>query len=559
MADEIIYNEKVSRFVDVATNQFVAQNKIEANKIKEDQKSYRQSVADSLISESYYNENKDLMIQRAADALQMSAEQEKRDNEVKKEAEKLYRQQNGMTGFKGMIQSTKEGFQKFFDSQKSTKEIFGDLLDAGRNDVQMFQNLLAPLQAIPGMNTALGLLSAAGTFALKGLLTLATAEGRQKAIEWAAQKKQWAAEKLAAVKARVKGVGKSIKAMGKGPKGDEKFSFMKFIGQFLKKVGIAILALGAFVAGVFIGVGQSIAKIFKLIMPKALVKAFTNVGSSMSSYAKRMKGLAMNSKAGKGISTVARNVKTFFKSFTRIGGFITRMVNGVKGMMNSPIVKMAGNFGKTLGRLFFPITILMSAWEAIKGAISGFTNTEGNFFEKIVGGLMGAVESLVKFFIAMPLDLIKDLIGWIAGMLGFEGIKESLASFSFAGLFTMIFDKLIGIASYIGALVSAIANGALQALKAMWPGGESPVEGFNRGYEESMASRGRDAATGRVIDEASMENKHEEIEVKKGNSNPSGGGAMNNVTTVVNNNKSVISVADTSPIDQTAVAAAGGY
>jgi hypothetical protein len=93
----------------------------------------------------------------------------------------------------------------------------------------------------------------------------------------------------------------------------------------------------------------------------------------------------------------------------------------------------------------------------------------------------------------------------------------------------------------------------------MWPGGESPVEGFNRGYEESMASRGRDAATGRVIDEASMENKHEEIEVKKGNSNPSGGGAMNNVTTVVNNNKSVISVADTSPIDQTAVAAAGGY
>ena len=553
MADEVIYNEKVSRFVDVATNQFVAQNKIEANKIKEDQKSYRQSVADSLISESYYNENKDLMIQRAADALQMSAEQEKRDDELKKESEKLYRQQNGMNGFKGMIQSTKEGFQKFFDSQKSTKEIFGDLLDAGRNDVQMFQNLLAPLQAIPGMNTALGLLSATGTFALKGLLTLATAEGRQKAIEWAAQKKQWAAEKLAAVKARVSGVGKSIKAMGKGPKGDEKFSFMTFIKNLFKKVIIAVLALGAFLVGGLVGVGSSISRLFTLLVPKKVIGVFKTIGSfisgkvaSIGKFFGKQKGVG---KALGMVSTVMSKISGVFSPLTKI----------ISGLLANPYVAKGFAFGKTLGKLFFPITVLMAAWEAIKGMISGFTNTEGNFFEKIVGGLMGAVESLVKFFIAMPLDLIKDLIGWIAGMLGFEGIKESLASFSFAGLFTMIFDKLIGIASYIGALVSAIANGALQALKAMWPGGESPVEGFNRGYEESMASRGRDAATGRVIDEASMENKHEEIEVKKGNSNPSGGGAMNNVTTVVNNNKSVISVADTSPIDQTAVAAAGGY
>ena len=482
---------------------------------------------------------------------------EKKNAEKKKLEEAAFKETR--KGFKGMILTAKDGLDKLYNEQKSAKQIFSDIGDGFKSDFQMFSNLLAPLQAIPGMNTAIQLLSSAGTFALKGLLTLATAEGRQKAIEWAAQKKQWAAEKLAAVKARVKGVGKSIKAMGKGPKGDEKFSFMKFIGQFLKKVGIAILALGAFVAGVFIGVGQSIAKIFKLIMPKALVKAFTNVGSSMSSYAKRMKGLAMNSKAGKGISTVARNVKKFFKSFTKIGGFITRMVNGVKGMMNSPIVKMAGNFGKTLGRLFFPITILMSAWEAIKGAISGFTNTEGNFFEKIVGGLMGAVESLVKFFIAMPLDLIKDLIGWIAGMLGFDGIKESLASFSFDGLFSMIFDKLLGITTYIGNLISAIANGAKEALIAMWPGGESPVEGFNRGYAESMAANAPAADSGGSIDQASMENKYEEMEIKKGNSNPSGGGAMTNVTTTVNNNKKVISVEDTTPVDQTAVAAAGGY
>jgi hypothetical protein len=123
----------------------------------------------------------------------------------------------------------------------------------------------------------------------------------------------------------------------------------------------------------------------------------------------------------------------------------------------------------------------------------------------------------------------------------------------------MIFDKLLGITTYIGNLISAIANGAKEALKAMWPGGESPVEGFNRGYAESMAANAPAADSGGSIDQASMENKYEEMEIKKGNSNPSGGGAMTNVTTTVNNNKKVISVEDTTPVDQTAVAAAGGY
>ena len=198
---------------------------------------------------------------------------EKEDQADKKlKAEQL---KESRKGFKGMILTAKDGLDKLYNEQKSAKQIFSDIGDGFKSDFQMFSNLLAPLQAIPGMNTAIQILSGAGTFFLKGLFTLATAEGRQKAIEWAAQKKQWAMEKLAAVKARVKGMGKSIKAMGKGPKGDEEFSFMKFIVQFLKKIGIAILALGAFVAGVFTGVGQSIARIFRLIMPKILIKAFS--------------------------------------------------------------------------------------------------------------------------------------------------------------------------------------------------------------------------------------------------------------------------------------------
>jgi phage-related protein len=243
---------------------------------------------------------------------------------------------------------------------------------------------------------------------------------------------------------------------------------------------------------------------------------------------------------------------------SKISGVFSPLTKVISGLLANPYVAKGFAFGKTLGKLFFPITVLMSAWEAIKGMISGFTNTEGNFFEKLVGGLMGAVESLVDFFIAMPLDLIKDLIGWIAGMLGFDGIKESLASFSFSGLFSMIFDKLLGITTYIGNLISAIANGAKEALKAMWPGGETPVEGFNRGYAESMAANAPVADSGGSIDQASMENKYEEMEITKGNSNPSGGGTkiVNSVNTV-NQMKKIITPQSTDPTDRVAMVAAG--
>ena len=216
------------------------------------------------------------------------------------------------------------------------------------------------------MNTAIGLLSAAGTFALKGLLTLATAEGRQKAIEWAAQKKQWAAEKLAAVKARVSGVGKSIKAMGKGPKGDEKFSFMAFIKNLFKKVRIAVLALGAFLVGGLVGVGSSISRLFNLIVPKKVIGVFKTIGSfisgkvaSIGKFFGKQKGVG---KALGMVSTVMSKIRGVFSPLTKV----------ISGLLANPYVAKGFAFGKTLGKLFFPITVLMSAWEAIKGAMAGF-------------------------------------------------------------------------------------------------------------------------------------------------------------------------------------------
>ena len=474
---------------------------------------------------------------------------EKEDKADKKlKAEQL---KESRKGFKGMILTAKDGLDKLYNEQKSAKQIFSDIGDGFKSDFQMFSNLLAPLQAIPGMNTAMQILSGAGTFFLKGLFTLATAEGRQKAIEWAAQKKQWAMEKLAAVKARVKGMGKSIKAMGKGPKGDEKFSFMTFIKQLFKKVIIAVLALGAFLVGGLVGVGSSISRLFTMLVPKKVIGVFKTIGSfisgkvaSIGKFFGKQKGVG---KALGMVSTVMSKISGVFSPLTKI----------ISGLLANPYVAKGFAFGKTLGKLFFPITVLMAAWEAIKGMISGFTNTEGNFFEKIVGGLMGAVESLVKFFISMPLDLIKDLLGWIAGMLGFDNIKKGLASFSFDDIFSQFFDILFSITSYMSSLVSAMANGAAAALGAFPYFTEGPLEAFGRGYNESMNSRDRNPDTGIKLDEASMENDAGKLEITKGNSNPNGGGNFSNVTNVNNTTKKVITTVSTNPSDSVAVAAAG--
>ena len=543
MADKIVpdttnFSEQVVKKL-TTTNKYTGQQRKKLDTINETLQENTLGTSDIVAS---VNEAARLEVQANDIASKEREASDKAAEEVRKESR---------NGFKGMILTAKDGLDKLYNEQKSAKEIFSDISGGLKNDFQMFSNLLAPLQAIPGMNTAIQLLSGAGTFFLKGLFALATAEGRQKAVEWAMQKKQWAYEKLQAVKARVSSVGKSIKSMGKGPK-DEKFSFMRFIKNIFKNVVIAVLALGAFLVGGLVGVGSSISRLFTLLVPKKVIGVFKTIGSfisgkvaSIGKFFGKQKGVG---KALGMVSTVMSKISGVFSPLTKV----------ISGLLANPYVAKGFAFGKTLGKLFFPITVLMSAWEAIKGMISGFTNTEGNFFEKLVGGLMGAVESLVDFFIAMPLDLIKDLIGWIAGMLGFDGIKESLASFSFSGLFSMIFDKLLGITTYIGNLISAIANGAKEALKAMWPGGETPVEGFNRGYAESMAANAPVADSGGSINQASMENKYEEMEITKGNSNPSGGGTkiVNSVNTV-NQMKKIITPQSTDPTDRVAMVAAG--
>ena len=111
----------------------------------------------------------------------------------------------------------------------------------------------------------------------------------------------------------------------------------------------------------------------------------------------------------------------------------------------------------------------MGIIDAVKGFMEGFSE------EGIVGGLAGAFEGVITGLVAVPLDLLKGLVSWIAGKLGFEGLSEKLDSFSFAEMFAKFFDFIQNIRLAIGDWIKDKLL-SLKSLRPEWLGGMSDEE-----------------------------------------------------------------------------------
>lgn len=240
------------------------------------------------------------------------------------------------------------------------------------------------------------------------------------------------------------------------------------------------------------------------------------------------------------------------------------VIKRVMTVMRS-VTKAAFGFGRVLGRLFLPITVIMSVFDTFKGALSGFDKyKDKGFLEGIIGGLFGGISGLLTGLIGMPLDLLKSGVSWIASKLGFENFSEQLNSFSFSdmisNLFTSITDTIVGFIGSIkdsiadigiGGMIAnvalsllkifkkiatfplAVAAGAVAGLAAAWPGGDSPGEAFMKAFER-VQSAGDSSIDSMKIQGDGMNESGEEIkttsaENAQGQNELAAGSAQNTV------------------------------
>ena len=154
------------------------------------------------------------------------------------------------------------------------------------------------------------------------------------------------------------------------------------------------------------------------------------------------------------IDDLAKGVKAIFGGgegpslFKRIGTFIKGVFDpimdaaksafsGIKSAFSildagGPLMTTLGNIGRVIGRLFLPFTLIMTAFDVVKGAIAGFEE------DGFLGGLAGAFEGLFNSLIGAPLDLLKSAVAWVLDKMGFDDSAAALKGFSFSDIITNI-------------------------------------------------------------------------------------------------------------------------
>ena len=306
---------------------------------------------------------------------------------------------------------------------------------------------------------------------------------------------------------------------------------VSFVGGFVAQVKNQIAAIKLVVNNGMKGFGvvaKSIGGLIKAITPNFLLNFFQSIKNTLAGMRTLLTGgltkigraadiAADSTKIGeifKSFRGMISSVKGFFvnsKFFQGVVKFGDLLIDGVKaavkplqslfstikststtmaamsgsGGMIGRIMSFAKGFGATLGKLFLPVTIVMSAFDLITGFIDGFKESEGNnIVSKFIDGVGGGLSKMIGNLIGIPLDLLKSAVSWILGKLGFDGAVKFLEGFSFKDLlmtivkapFTLvskavsfikdIFTSDDPVKTFLGGM-KALADGAKNLLKGL--------------------------------------------------------------------------------------------
>ena len=250
---------------------------------------------------------------------------------------------------------------------------------------------------------------------------------------------------------------------GKGVLGKIFNVFFKFPAKVLAKVinnfiqSVPRLAKAAVAIGIFAdkttelfktiggGIGRlagNAKDLIKVIL-KSIMKAFRSSGDGFFTESKNILF-----KIGEGISDLYLALLNSVRSFggaaeiSKSSGMFGRAIQKIVSIWKA-ISKIAINVGKLVGKLAWPLKIIIGVFSFVTGAMDEAGKQVG-FWPKAVAGLIGGIGALFGTIIGGTMDLFKDLTGFIVGFFGAPGraAKEMINSFSFEQIIKDMFGFL---------------------------------------------------------------------------------------------------------------------
>ena len=243
---------------------------------------------------------------------------------------------------------------------------------------------------------------------------------------------------------------------GVGDKEEEKGGIVGMLMGLLSGPMGIITAIGAGIVGFamgFFGVFKDLFSVIGKMFTRAIsVVKKSKIGKFISKFFGKIKSVFS------GLITMIKNNKVI-KSISSIFGKIINSVKSVFGKISGVFSSLMGKsaiagkifkFAKLFGRFSGVLTLIMAAFDGIKGFIQGFKE------DGILGGLKGGITEIINGLVGLPLDLLKDAVSWIMEKLGFDGVSEAMDGFSFQTLIGDSIDKVFEVFGSIFDLVKGV-------------------------------------------------------------------------------------------------------
>ena len=243
---------------------------------------------------------------------------------------------------------------------------------------------------------------------------------------------------------------------GVGDKEEEKGGIVGMLMGLLSGPMGIITAIGAGIVGFamgFFGVFKDLFSVIGKMFTRAIsVVKKSKIGKFISKFFGKIKSVFS------GLITMIKNNKVI-KSISSIFGKIINSVKSVFGKISGVFSSLMGKsaiagkifkFAKLFGRFTGVLTLIMAAFDGIKGFIQGFKE------DGILGGLKGGITEIINGLVGLPLDLLKDAVSWIMEKLGFDGVSEAMDGFSFQTLIGDSIDKVFEVFGSIFDLVKGV-------------------------------------------------------------------------------------------------------